>query len=73
MAWQPEPEPLRQLAGYLKDTLSGHDKQAQGNATLVSVIFEHQTLEVFPDRCDLFHVFFGILSVFAIQPCWTGG
>lgn len=36
MAWQPQEEPLRQLAGYLRDSLSGHDQNAQKNATVVS-------------------------------------
>ena len=36
MAWQPQEEPLRQLAGYLKDSLSGHNPAAQKQATLVS-------------------------------------
>jgi transportin-1 len=35
MAWQPQEEPLRQLAQYLKDSLSGHDKNAQKSAELV--------------------------------------
>jgi transportin-1 len=35
MEWQPLEEPLRQLAGYLKDSLSGHDQNAQKHATLV--------------------------------------
>lgn len=35
MAWQPQEEPLRQLAGFLRDSLSGHDLTAQKNATLV--------------------------------------
>lgn len=35
MAWQPQEEPLRQLAGFLRDSLSGHDLNAQKNATLV--------------------------------------
>lgn len=35
MTWQPEIEPLKQLAGYLKDALSGHDQAAQKHATLV--------------------------------------
>ena len=37
MTWQPETEPLRQLAGYLKDALSSHDQSAQKQATLVSL------------------------------------
>ncbi len=37
MAWQPQEEPLRQLAGYLRDSLSGHDRNAQKHATLVSL------------------------------------
>ncbi|KAI9751409.1 MAG: hypothetical protein M4579_006092 [Chaenotheca gracillima] len=33
MDWQPEAEPLRQLAGFLKDSLSGYDPTAQKHAT----------------------------------------
>ena len=36
MAWQPEQEPLRQLSGCLRDTLSGHNKSAQKQAEIVS-------------------------------------
>lgn len=36
MAWQPEAEPLRQLSGCLKDSLSGHNKTAQKQAEIVS-------------------------------------
>jgi transportin-1 len=36
MAWQPEQEPLRQLSGCLKDSLSGHNKTAQKQAEIVS-------------------------------------
>ena len=36
MAWQPELEPLRQLSGCLRDTLSGHNKSAQKQAEIVS-------------------------------------
>lgn len=44
MAWQPETEPLRQLTGYLKDALSGHDQNAQKQATLVRIaIRAHST------------------------------
>ncbi|TVY21854.1 Importin subunit beta-2 [Lachnellula arida] len=32
MTWQPEQEPLRQLSGCLKDSLSGHNKNAQKQA-----------------------------------------
>lgn len=32
MAWQPQTEPLSQLAHYLRDSLSGHDIAAQRNA-----------------------------------------
>ncbi|KAF2266447.1 ARM repeat-containing protein [Lojkania enalia] len=35
MAWQPQEEPLRQLAQCLKDSLSGHDKTAQKNAEIM--------------------------------------
>ena len=38
MAWQPEEQPLRQLSGCLKDSLSGHNKNAQKQAEIVSVI-----------------------------------
>lgn len=37
MAWQPEREPLRELVGYLKDALSGHDQNAQRYATMVCI------------------------------------
>ena len=36
MAWQPDENQLRQLAGYLRDTLSGRDQNAQKYATMVS-------------------------------------
>lgn len=42
MAWQPEIEPLKQLVGYLKDALSGHDRNAQEYATLVREHVEHR-------------------------------
>ena len=35
MMWQPEQEPVRELAGYLKDVLSGQDQNAQKYATMV--------------------------------------
>ncbi|KAF2843737.1 ARM repeat-containing protein [Patellaria atrata CBS 101060] len=40
MDWQPQEEPLRQLAVYLKDSLSGHDKVAQKNAELVILLLQ---------------------------------
>lgn len=36
MAWQPEQEQLRQLSACLKDSLSGHNKNAQKQAEIVS-------------------------------------
>lgn len=36
MAWQPDEEPLRQLAQCLKDSLSGYDQSTQKNAEIVS-------------------------------------
>lgn len=36
MAWQPEEEPLRQLANCLRDSLGGHNKNAQQQAEIVS-------------------------------------
>ena len=38
MAWQPDQQQLSQLVGYLRDSLSGHDQNAQKYATMVSVI-----------------------------------
>lgn len=35
LTWQPEPEQMGQLVRYLKDALSGHDQNAQMNATMV--------------------------------------
>ncbi|KAJ9204689.1 hypothetical protein DTO166G4_6939 [Paecilomyces variotii] len=32
MAWQPQDEPLRQLAGYLRDSLNGYDRAVQKQA-----------------------------------------
>ena len=34
-SWQPNPESLNQLCGYLRDSLTGHDKSAQKNAEMV--------------------------------------
>lgn len=34
-AWQPNPESLNQLCGYLRDSLTGYDKSAQKNAEMV--------------------------------------
>lgn len=36
MAWQPELEALKHLSGCLRDSLSGHNKQAQKQAETVS-------------------------------------
>src|SRR5262245_8580856 len=36
MAWQPDEEPLRQLAQCLRDSLSGQDPTAMKNAEVVS-------------------------------------
>jgi len=35
MSWQPQDEPLRQLAQYLCDSLSATDRNVQKNAELV--------------------------------------
>ncbi|KAI9735386.1 MAG: hypothetical protein M1818_006581 [Claussenomyces sp. TS43310] len=35
MAWQPQEEPLQQLSGCLKDSLSGHNKAAQKQAEMM--------------------------------------
>ena len=34
-AWQPDQEQLRQLVGYLRDSLSGHNQNAQKHASMV--------------------------------------
>ena len=36
MAWEPQEEALKQLSGCLKDSLSGHNKNAQKQAEIVS-------------------------------------
>ena len=38
MAWQPQEQPLGQLAGFLKDSLSRHNPAAQKQATLVGLV-----------------------------------
>jgi hypothetical protein len=40
MAWQPQEEPLRQLSSCLRDSLSGHNKNAQKQAELVGGIYQ---------------------------------
>ena len=45
MAWQPQPEPVAQLAQCLRESLSGHNVAAQRNAEQVSAI-----------RCMMAHV-----------------
>ena len=40
MGWQPDQEQLRQLVGYLRDSLSGHDQNAQKYATMVRIATE---------------------------------
>jgi hypothetical protein len=37
MAWQPEEDGLRQLSEYLKNSLSGHDRNKQKEAEQVSL------------------------------------
>ena len=37
MAWHPDEGQLKQLVGYLRDSLSGHDQNAQKYATIVSI------------------------------------
>lgn len=37
IGWQPDTDPLKQLVGYLKDTLSGRDQNAQKYATMVGM------------------------------------
>ena len=39
-SWQPNPESLNQLCGYLRDSLTGHDKNTQKNAEMVRRILE---------------------------------
>lgn len=40
MAWQPDEGQLRQLAIYLRDSLSGQDPNAQKYATLVGATLD---------------------------------
>ena len=35
MAWQPDTEQVKQLAGFLRDSLQGRDQNAQNYATMV--------------------------------------
>ncbi|CRG89463.1 Importin subunit beta-2 [Talaromyces islandicus] len=37
MEWQPEEEPLRQLAGYLRDSLNSYDRNLQKNAEMMLI------------------------------------
>lgn len=37
MAFQPQEAELKQLAGFLKDSLSGYDRERQKNAEQVSL------------------------------------
>jgi len=37
MEWQPQDEPLRQLAGYLRDSLNAYDRAVQKQAEQVSL------------------------------------
>lgn len=39
MAWQPEEDGLRQLSEYLKNSLSGHDRNKQKEAEQVSSLY----------------------------------
>jgi hypothetical protein len=45
LQWQPEQEPLKQLAGFLKDSLSGYNRAAQKNAEAVSLILNAVDIE----------------------------
>jgi len=47
MAWQPQDEPLRQLAGYLRDSLNGYDRAVQKQAEQVSLLSALQLLGIF--------------------------
>ena len=73
MSWQPQDEPLRQLAQYLSDSLSFTDKNAQKNAEIVrtqihsTLVEAKQSLHVLDaQKCESFTRFpklFGV-SVF---------
>ena len=52
MAWQPQEEPLRQLAQCLRDSLSGHDPNARKNAGEVSLLLLHTLSPYCADRDD---------------------
>ena len=53
MAWQPDETQLRQLAGYLRDSLSGRDQNAQKYATLVSTVMRIASLKSFATDEDV--------------------
>ena len=38
MEWQPQDEPLRLLAGYLRDALNSYDRNLQKNAEMVRIM-----------------------------------
>jgi len=44
MAWQPDVAGLQQLSEYLKNSLSGHDRNKQKEAELVSSSIDWQDL-----------------------------
>ena len=46
MAWNPDQGQLRQLVGYLRDSLSGHNQNAQKYATLVCIILPEVILRL---------------------------
>lgn len=59
MAWQPQSRPLQEMVGYLKDALSGHDRNAQRYATMVRIL----TSLVYP--------FCGVEAhIYIRQRCW---
>jgi len=60
MAWQPDQEQLRQLVGYLRDSLSGHDQNAQKYATLV----RRECSSAYLSACPCYVVFMAIANSF---------
>lgn len=53
MEWVPSSEALAQLAQYLRDSLSAHDKAAQKNAELVRYLSRAPSTEL-PFDCGGF-------------------
>jgi len=52
MAWQPQEDGLKQLAGYLRDSLGGFDRPKQKQAEIVSGDCQKRFSAVLGQRID---------------------